>query len=147
MRDNVNEVGKYLKNSDINTQDALKKYKGTRPHIEHMRDVFDSVVPFEMYFKSPENAHTFTLDLSFFGPPPSGCCADCFCSVCEEFSEETEITLTYGYIEDTVRVFVDGELSTDFVETNPAGGVVTLGTTGIVVRICYIYSYGDCGGS
>ena len=141
--DNVNQVGKTLGETK-STTDYASKRKLRKIRVERGLDTFDTKVPFEFEFRTKKN-ETAYLSLHFRTPAPSACCGTCYCSVCEEFTNLVDITLTYGYIHGTVNIFdLDSrERITDFVEIDPDAGTLHLNTTGRL-RICYIYFAGGC---
>jgi hypothetical protein len=147
--DNFDEVGRFIrKNRDL-ANDALRHTRYHTPVPDTVRDVFDDTIPFRMEFNSYPTFKNVKLDLEFFGPPPSlGCCADCYCTVCENFSgESVTLNLRRDYVPGSVTIYINNIQTTEFTETDPANGVVTL--TGIVtasdsINLCYIYKYTDC---
>jgi len=147
MSDDLNQIGKHLNETRKEANEALAKEVPHRPTIETVRDVFDNVVPFVMLFKRREQFPTVLLNLEFFGPPPNiGCCADCYCTVCQPFYDQTSsvLQLYRAYLPDTVSVYINNARVTTFVESSPTDGVVTLTqplTGAALVKVCYIYSY------
>lgn len=144
MVDNSNQLGKNLKKNNDDATRANKRVKTIIPQIERVRDVLDAKIPFELEFAQIFDAHRVLLDLEFMPPPKTGCCADCSCSVCEFFSggtTETVFQVTYGYVPGTVHVFKNEFESTEFTETDPAKGTVTVWAHNKEnVVICYIYN-------
>jgi len=145
MGDKADQIGKIIKKNQTNAQHALKRYVPLLRKIESVRDTFDSDIPFDMEFNTKPNESIVTLSLFFQPPGPTTCCEDFLCSACESFnSGDQVITLNRGYIANSVSVYINGHkrTTTDYTETSPSGGVVTLikNVTELdVVRICYVY--------
>lgn len=145
--DSINQIAKIVNNIK-DTSDFAAGRKPRKKRVERALDTFDLLVPFTMDFRATEKNSTY-ISLYFKPPAPSACCGTCYCSVCEQFSNNLTITLTYGYISGTVNVFVGSDIHnavqvTDFTELDPDAGTLQLGTTGEFIRVCYIYFAGGC---
>jgi len=140
--DNVNQLGKNLGKNKKTADRAVKKSGPIVPQIERVRDTMDFEIPFEMEFHV-QKVGPILLSLTFYPPPKTGCCADCFCSVCEFFSNgitETEYQVTYGYVPGTVHVFKNNIEIVEFVETDASQGLVTVWAhNDDDITICYVY--------
>lgn len=149
--DSTNQVGKALKNTDVNVNYALAKDFSRNFRVERARDIFDSIIPFEMDFPVDIVNETTTVDLWFYPPPPSCCCTQCNCANCETFSGNDPVLITnHPFIPETVHVFLNDTPTTNYSLTNST--TITLGFTPTitdVVSVCYAYGitiYGstDC---
>lgn len=143
----IRKVGKTVKDTNYGTNYTFTRDSKFNPTIVRIRDVFDSREPYTLDFEVYKDARV-TLDLTFKGPPQGKCCTDCFCTSCDKFTDNSEPAkeLTFPYLENTVKVFKNLALQTDFTETSPDTGVVTLNftfTSSDIIRICYIYQYTD----
>ena len=151
--DNLNQVGKYIRDSGDKAQRAVKKQKPVRPSIERTRDIFDVDIPFHMEFDVAPNQKSVSLDLEFNKPPPtSGCLTGSgIAAHCESFtlgSGDHELQLSYAIRTSPVSVFVNGSTWSTFkwyvsdygIEgTSVATVMVTqLPLTTNTVSICYI---------
>lgn len=143
MSDNLNQLGNNLKSNKRKSESALNKDRKIIPQVERVRDVMDPTVPFELEFKTTTNSHRLLLDLNFMPPPSTGCCADCSCSICEFFDggvTETLFITTYGYVPRSVVVFKNDIPTTDFTETDPPRGQITVWAhNNEDIIICYVY--------
>ena len=143
MADDSNQLGKNLKKNQQEADFANKRTKAIIPQIERVRDVLDKVIYFELEFEQKREGHRVLLDIDFMPPPKSGCCADCSCSVCEFYAAgytETLFKTTYGYVPGTVHVFKNEFESTEFEETSPELGHVTVWShNDEATVICYVY--------
>lgn len=141
--DNLNQLGKGLKQGSNKSTRALKRTKKIIPQVERVRDIVDSTVPVTLEFKILHEDHRVLLDLNFMPPPKTGCCAGCFCSVCEFFDggiTETEVQLTYAYVPGTVVVFKNDIETQYFEETDPQLALITLWAHNDEdVIVCYVY--------
>lgn len=150
-KDNLNQVGIGLGNNSRRSNRALKKEKPIKPQIERARDTMDFEIPFEFEFYIRREEKRILLDLNFLGPPKTGCCANCECSICEFFDggiTETLYQTTYAYIAGTAHAFKeDGGEVTFIEETDPQRGLVTVwahNTDRLI--ICYVYDTCVTGG-
>lgn len=152
MGDDLRLVGENIKVNQDQIGYTFTRDSAQIPIITRIRDVFDSTVAFEMEFESYDRSRVL-LGLTFSGPPAVGCCADCFCTVCDEFTGSADAIkeLTFPYLEGSVTVFKNLVQNPQFVESDPTSRIVTLTrsiTTSDVIRICYIYKYtGNCTGN
>lgn len=140
--DSINQLAKTFNDIDSTASYASKKHP-PKKRVERAADTFDSLIPFEMEFRMYEK-ESASLYLYFKQAGPSSCCGICYCSYCENFSNETVITLSRGYITQTLNVFVNDIKVTDFEELDPDLGTLRLNTTGASIRICYVYYAGGC---
>lgn len=152
MTDSIKQIGKNIKQISENSKNALNRYAKKLPAVEKIRDIFDSRIAFNHKFKVPSTTQRVKLSLNFSPPPPSGCCGDCFCTACETFRDGNEaIQLQYPYISGSVNVFINNNRTTNFSQTDPDAGIITLGTSVTAnvdeVKVCYVYNYADCSGT
>jgi len=151
--DNLNEVGRYIKNSGDAAERALKKQKPTRPSVERTRDIFDADIPFEMFFTVEPTQKSVSLDLEFNKPPPmSGCRTGSDVKPhCEEFTlpaGDHEIQLSHAAKTGSITVFVNGAtyspllwevISYGVLDEEPASIMVyQLPLETNTVSVCYI---------
>jgi hypothetical protein len=144
-----NEISKYIKKNRELADAALRHTRYHTPVPDTVRDVFDDVTPFTMAFTTTHSFKTVKMDLEFFGPPPSlGCCADCYCTVCENHTGASPlIDLRRDYVPTSVSVHINNIQTTEFTETDPSTGKVTITATitdSDSINVCYIYKYTDC---
>lgn len=164
--DNLQQVGKDLGQIKVNTATALRREYPKRPAVERARDIFDSLVPFEMEFEVDVPHGTITLDLVFSRPPDNDCCASCICSICEIYTSGFIFTTTYAYASNSVRVirvinsttqeeevldlidFVKygDDQAPDFPLTDHDIGVFTSATPSNPYKVCYAYIVEGCSG-
>lgn len=151
--DKLNQLGRGLGGNKKRTNQALNRDRPIKPQIERVRDTMDFMVPFEMEFDNQFEKRRITLDLVFLGPPATGCCANCECSVCEFFDggiTETLYQTTYAYIAGTAHAFKENvgevtELQMD--ETDPSRGLITVWAHNDErITICYVYDICVAGG-
>lgn len=111
--DSFNELGKNLNKTNKNTNAGLKRDHIITPSIEHTRDIFDWVIPFEMDFYIPETTGVVNLDLQF-SLPPEICCANCICVACEKYNNiATNVIITTEYPFVSVYIIANYISSTD----------------------------------
>lgn len=149
--DNLNQVGKSIKNIKSTADYASKKIQLNK-RIERSRDVFDTGVPFDMEFRTDNKYDRATLDLKFTKPPPrKGCNAECFSNNCKTFTFSDGfdhlVNLEVPYISQTLRIFRNRELldASHYSEYEPEGGLVYVqgsGTANDEITICFVT--GDC---
>lgn len=141
--DNLNQLGKNLSSNRRKSTQALNRDRKIIPQIERTRDIMDKEVPFEMSFVIEREESKVLLDLIFTPPPATGCCAECFCAVCEFYDggiTETEIRTTYNYIPNTVVIFKNNIETKYFTETDPQRGIITLWAhNNENIKVCYVY--------
>lgn len=146
--DNLNEVGKYIKQTRERADYASKKVRPNRPAVERTRDIFDSVVDFEMKFDVSPKQKRVGLDLEFNRPPPMQGCLGSPCRMaCETFDSlaagDHEIQLDDAYITGLASVYVNGASysSAKWAEVSPdAGSILVTGLTQSTntVTVCYM---------
>ena len=143
MPDDSNQLGKNLRKNKEDAERALKRGSAINPQLERVRDVLDKEIPFELEFVQERDGNRVLLDIDFMPPPKTGCCADCSCSVCEFYAKgytENLFKTTYGYVPGTVHVFKNEIPSTEFEETDPVRGHVTVWShNDEATVICYVY--------
>lgn len=148
MSDNLKWVGKYIGDTGRMADEALARVAQHRPTVETVRDVFDNVVPFAMVFNTSKEFPTTILTLEFFGPPPNiGCCADCFCTVCQLIQNHTSTTVSLyrAYLSGSVTVYINNIKTTAFTESSSTTiTLTTLPNIADILKICYIYRYDGC---
>lgn len=143
MNDNINELGKYLRETDDRTDAALSRYIQPRARIERVRDVFDSVISFDMYFNTERDDQRVMLDLFFQEPIP---CHNDICSACETYEADQDypygtliVTTTHSYIAGSVTAYKNG-VAVAFSEVSPQQGKVKIKAyvfLGDIITICY----------
>lgn len=141
--DTLNQVGKSLGKTKKNAEYAVKRFSPNIPKIERTRDIFDSLLPFEMPFSS-ENGALVSLDLYFNKPPPISCRGNgTFGMCCQNFTIAGNSLLTITnppYQPGSVTVILNGVLLTpnvQFEERDPTVGLVYVQGTGFL-DVCYV---------
>lgn len=141
--DNLNQVGGNLSSNRKKSNKAITRTKKIIPQIERVRDVLDFSIPMEFQFVQKFEGHRVMFTLTFYPPPKNGCCADCYCAVCEFYAggtTETQLQTTYSYIPGSITAFKNNMVTTNYTETNPPAGEVTLWAhTNEDVVLCYQY--------
>lgn len=144
--DKLSQVGRILRKTQDNTNYALNRDILKQSLIHRTRDIFDNVLPFEFEFDTPNVASTSYLTLIFTPPSPSECGNGCFSGACDVFiGTNTVLTLTYEAFPNSVQVFVDEVVTTNFTITGTSE--ITLGfipTSLDTVKICYVYKVLNC---
>lgn len=142
-KDNLNQVGGNLSSNRKKSDRSINRTKKIIPQIERVRDVLDFSIPMEFQFVQKFEGHRVMFTLTFYPPPKNGCCADCYCAVCEFYdggTTETQLQTTYSYIPGSITAFKNNVVTTNYTETNPQAGEVTLWAhTNEDVVLCYQY--------
>jgi hypothetical protein len=68
--DNLNQIGKYIKDTRDTADYAISRYSAKRNTVERVRDTFTPTNSFLMKFKTRENHENAVIDLRFDKPPP-----------------------------------------------------------------------------
>jgi hypothetical protein len=146
--DNLNEVGKVLRETKERADFAAKKVRPNRPSIERTRDIFDPVVDFEMSFDVSPKQKRVGLDLEFNRPPPMQGCLDTPCRMaCETFdglvAGDHEIQLSDAYVSGSISVYVNGVIynSNKWAEVSASSGSLLVTQTPLAtntITICYL---------
>lgn len=149
--DSIKQIGKYLKQSQDKSTKALSRYQPTTSVSERVRDIFDNAHTFKMKFKSQSSGRV-KLDLRFYTVNDLGTkstCSDCFCYVTEAFlGGDTTYDLTYTPVtSSSIKVYKDTTKVTVYSWDSDKTITITETTSGYLVYISYVYSYGDCTGS
>jgi hypothetical protein len=154
--DSLNEIGRYIKDTNNRATDALNRVRPNRPAVERTRDIFDPAIPFSMEFNKSSKQRSVTLDLTFNKPPPMQNCmtGGNIRMSCEEFtvtSGDHELKLTNAYMPGTTSVYVNGSAWPTFKyaeEDWESGEVLITDLTNEVntVTICYMrhFTQGLC---
>src|ERR1041385_1525757 len=130
--DELSQLGKGLKKTQEDVDYALSRAHPIGPRIERSRDIFDSIVQFEMFFKTDEHESEMLLSLVFSPAPNNCCCTICTCSICEFFTGQTSpVFITSHDILDptTVNVYFNDIKITDFTVTGDAEVTLTIPVT------------------
>jgi hypothetical protein len=145
--DNLNEVGKSLRETKDRADYASKKVRPNRPSVERTRDIFDSLVDFQMTFDVSPKQKRVGLDLEFNRPPPMQGCFGNNRMQCETFdglaTGNHEVTVWDSYITESVSVFVNATLwpASSWAELSPNEGTVlvnSLPRPTNTITICYL---------
>lgn len=142
--DNLNQIGKYIRKTRQDADFALTRYSRHNPRIERSRDIFDNITPFEMEFEVTEKSR-LSLDINFNKPPPTaGCKSNCITSICEKIEEVSGshyVTLSHTYLNNTVKVFLNGEpVPSTEIRLRPPNSVwVNADLEYNTIVICYIH--------
>jgi len=150
--DEINQIGKYLKEAGRAGDLALKRYIEPSESVEKIRDVFDPEIPFQANLDIPYNMSRVMLDLNF-GPrlPSIGCCGDCVCGVTESYTSDAlvdgKIYLTNSYLSGSTSVYLDGlrvSQGVEYSESSAANGQLWIHIPFSTITISYQYSTGNC---
>lgn len=150
--DELNRVGKYIRDTREDVNYALSRYKPILHTVERTRDIFDPELSFVMTFRTYEQQKTVKLTVFFNKPPPlSECKTGCRLNAsCQSYTGSGNVILAVDnipYNANTVDVFVNGvQLSyPQFSEYNSTTGEVYVQTpVGAVNTITICYMYGEC---
>lgn len=75
MTDGLRSLGRNLRRTKQDAEDAIRRVHPRPEILEHARDTFDLEVPFEMEFEIPSNSSgTIYLNLIFIPPLKEQCC-------------------------------------------------------------------------
>jgi hypothetical protein len=146
--DNLNQVGKYIRQAGRTADQALKRVRPTVPDRDRTKDTLSSAIPFKMSIIS-DGTKTVLMDVKFDKPPPTDCGSGCISTSCEQFTLNPgghSITLTNPPFEPgTVIVFSNGSLlsPTQWFEDESNVGTVYVQTP-IIALIVICYSYVTC---
>lgn len=140
--DNLSQLSKDIRQMRLNGDNSLRRYHAEKPRIEHARDIFDSIVPFEMPFTTYEHDGGTRMSLAFSPPPNTCCCTQCYCAQCDFFTGTTDAALTTTHIifGDTAHVFFNDVEITTWTKTSSTE--ITLDFAPLEtdqIKICYTY--------
>lgn len=143
--DNLNQVGKYFKQTRRDSDFAIKRVSKKVPVRDRVRDTVSAVFPFKMTILT-DNEESIIIDINFLNPPPSDCEAECIATTCEDFEllpGGHSITVTNPYIEGSVRAYSGGEPldESQWYEENFSGGQVYVQVPpgSPLTVVCYAY--------
>lgn len=146
--DNLNQVGRYIRDSGRNASLAMKRVTKKMPKHDRARDTISSIHPFFMQIHT-DGKSSVTLNINFNKPPPTDCEAECIATACEDFALYAgghSITVANPYEPNTVRAYANGEIlqEINLNEENPSGGQVYVQVPGPITTIVVCYSYVAC---
>lgn len=150
--DDIKEVGKYLKQTARKADLALKRDFEPQTTVEKIRDIFDTVQPFEAAVETPVNMSKAIMDITFRQKLPAlACCGDCYCGATEAYTSDSliddNIYVTTEYVPNSTTVYLDGALATrgvEYQESNPGAKQLEIYIPFSTIVISYVYTIGNC---
>ena len=144
--DSINEVGKSLGKTKREAETALQRYHPVSGKIDRVRDIFDNITPFEMFFTVNEKDTEMYIDLYFNKPPPVCSIGDTkmCCNGFKETAGSHLLQTAWPYVPGQINVLINGVPQiegTDFTEYDPNNGWVYINGTSAspqYIDICYI---------